>query len=374
VKLKKGMRVICSGGGTGGHIFPAVAVAQELKKRNPSTEVLFIGAKGKMEMSKVPKAGFKIKGLWISGFQRRLTFMNISFPFKLICSIFRARSIIRDFNPDVVAGFGGFASGAALWTAGKMNIPTLIQEQNSYPGVTNKILGRSVNTVCTAYDASSKYFKGPKVVLTGNPVRAMNKGNMLNSDARIALGLEGNKKTIMIIGGSLGAKSMNEALRSGVDEIRKWEDVQVIWQCGGAYYGDYKDCETAKLADVLLVEFIEDMDVAYAATDLVICRAGALTISELMILGKPAILIPSPNVAEDHQTKNAKALVELSAAVMVKDSEMNERLFVEIRRILDDDDVKNKLISRIKKLARPNAPELIVDELEFLFNKRTKQE
>ena len=364
------MRVICSGGGSGGHIFPAVAVAQELKKRDPSTEILFIGALGKMEMSKVPKAGFKIKGLWITGFQRRLTFRNISFPFKLLSSIIKARSIISDFKPDVVAGFGGFASGAALWTAGKMGIPTLIQEQNSYPGVTNKILGRSVNTVCTAYEASAKYFKGPKIVLTGNPVRSMDKATMPISDARRTLGLDAEMKTIMIIGGSLGAKSMNEVLRSKVDEIIKWKDIQMIWQCGGAYFENFKNCETAKLCNVKIVAFIEDMDVAYAATDLVICRAGALTISELMILGKPAILIPSPNVAEDHQTENAKALVERNAAVMVKDSEMEEKLFGEVRRVLNDEKVKNELIDRISALGKPNAPELIVDELEELIRNR----
>ncbi|MCL4118295.1 UNVERIFIED_CONTAM: hypothetical protein GTU68_042199 [Idotea baltica] len=363
------MRVICSGGGTGGHIFPAVAVAQELKKRDPSTEVLFIGAKGKMEMSKVPKAGFRIKGLWISGFQRRLTFKNISFPFKLLSSIISARSIIKDFKPDVVAGFGGFASGAALWTAGKMGIPTLIQEQNSYPGVTNRILGKNVKTVCTAYDAASTYFNGPKLVMTGNPVRAMERAIITPSKAREILGLAKNKKTILLIGGSLGAKSMNEALRNGVDEIGKWQDVQLVWQCGAAYYKDYMNCNTAELANVKLVEFIEDMDVAYAATDLVICRAGALTISELMVLGKPAILVPSPNVAEDHQTKNAMALVEHDAAILIEDKKMFESLFDEVKRVLDDERVLNKLSRNINGLAKPKAVEMIVDELELLVRK-----
>jgi len=363
------MRVICSGGGTGGHIFPAVAVAQELKKRNPSTEVLFIGAKGKMEMSKVPKAGFKIKGLWISGFQRRLTYKNISFPFKLLSSIINARSIIRDFKPDVVAGFGGFASGAALWTAGKMGIPTLIQEQNSYPGVTNRILGKNVKTVCTAYDAASKYFKGPKLVITGNPVRAMEGANTNPAIARESIGLSKDKKTILLIGGSLGARSMNEALRSGIDEIRKWQDIQLIWQCGAAYFEEFKSCDTANLDNVKLVEFIEDMDIAYAAADLVICRAGALTISELMVLGKPAILIPSPNVAEDHQTKNALALVEHDAAILVEDKSMSGSLFDKIGMIINDEEVLSRLTENIKKLARPNAVKLIVDELELLVNK-----
>ena len=364
------MRVICSGGGTGGHIFPAIAVAQELKKRDPFTEVLFIGAKRKMEMSKVPKAGFKIEGLWISGYQRHLTYKNLSFPFKLVSSILRSRSIIRDFRPDVVAGFGGFASGAALWTASKMGIPTLIQEQNSYPGVTNKILGKTVSTVCTAYQESMKYFNGPKLVLTGNPVRDFDKANIQDSDARRSMGFQNDKKTIIIIGGSLGAKSINEVLRHGVDQIRKWDDVQIIWQCGAAYYNTYENCATAKLEQVRLIEFIEDMDIAYAASDLVICRAGALTISELMILGKAAILIPSPNVAEDHQTKNAKAIVDKDAAVMIKDEEMPERLFFEIRRVLDDVDFRRGLQIEIKALALPNATSMIVDELELLVKNK----
>lgn len=364
------MRVICSGGGSGGHIFPAIAVAQELKRRNSSTELLFIGAKGKMEMIKVPKAGFKIEGLWISGFQRRLTIDNALFPIKLGSSIIKARSIIGKFDPDVVAGFGGYASGAALWTANKMGIPTLIQEQNSYPGITNKILGRSVDTVCTAYAESGVFFDGgPKLVLTGNPVRDMSRAGKDMVAARDVLGLSPNMLTVLIIGGSQGARSLNEVLSGSTVHIAEMKEVQFFWQCGAGYYKDYKDSPTAQLDNVRSVPFIEDMDLAYAASDIVICRAGALTISELMILGKPAILVPSPNVAEDHQTKNALALVNEKAAFMVKDHELHSRLWEVLHELLKSTELREKLSSHIRQLARPNATQLIVNELEILANK-----
>jgi len=363
------MRIVCSGGGTGGHIFPAVAVAREIKKRYPSSEVLFIGANGKMEMEKVPKAGFPIKGLWISGIQRRLTLQNLSWPFKVISSVLAARKILKEFKPDVVAGFGGYASGAALWAAAQMKIPTLIQEQNSYAGITNKILSKKVDTVCLAYEEASQFFPGAKVVITGNPIRAL-RANAISKEKAVAkLGLASDKKTVLIIGGSLGARSINRAMRSLHGELSVLSDIQIIWQCGSLYHEEYKDCDTAQLEHVHIKSFIEDMDVAYASADLVACRSGALTISEVQGLGKAAVLIPSPNVAEDHQTKNANALVKHDAAVMLEDKVVDQDFVKVIHSLLSDEERLEGLRKNALSMAKPKATEVIVDELEALINR-----
>lgn len=363
------MRIVCSGGGTGGHIFPAVAVAQEIKNRYPSAEILFIGAQGRMEMEKVPKAGFPIKGLWISGIQRRLTLDNLSWPIKLISSIIEARKILKEFKPDVVAGFGGYASGAALWVATKLNIPTLIQEQNSYAGITNKILSNKVDTVCVAYEEARQYFKGPKVILTGNPIRKMSSQSYSRNEALAELGLDPTKKTILIVGGSLGARSINVAMRDLVDELGALKDVQVLWQCGSLYYEEYKQSSTAALKHVHIMGFIENMDVAYAAADLVVCRAGALTIAEVQVLGKATLLIPSPNVAEDHQTKNAMALVSQGAAAMIEDKIVSNDLVIAMTELLRDSGRMKSLQENILRMAMPDATTRIVDEIVALLNR-----
>ena len=365
---KKEMRIICSAGGTGGHIFPAVAVAQEIIKKNPNAEILFIGAKGRMEMEKVPKAGFKIKGLWISGFQRSLTFRNLLFPIKLGVSIISAFRIISNFKPDVVAGFGGYASGAALWVASQMGIPTLIMEQNSYPGITNRLMNGRADVACIAYEESEKYFDKSKVVITGNPIRKALSQIIAKEDALIQLGFEQSKKTVVFIGGSLGAKSINEAIANSFDQISNADHIQILWQCGAGYYDTYKDCKSATLENVHISSFIEDMSVAYSAADLVVCRAGALTIAEIMHLGKASVLVPSPNVAEDHQTKNALSLVNRNASVLVKDKDVHLLLDVVVD-LLNDHERIREISNNAKSLAKRGAVDSIVEELEFLIRK-----
>lgn len=363
------MKVIVSGGGTGGHIFPAVAVAQEIKKRDPSVELLFVGAKGKMEMIKVPKAGFKIKGLWISGFHRSLTFRNLLFPFKLIVSFFQSFGILYKFKPDVVAGFGGYASGAALWMASKMGKPTLIMEQNSYPGMTNKLLNGKADVVCIAYEEAAKYFTKSRTVLTGNPIRSKLRSQLDQTACKETLGLDLNKKTILMIGGSLGARSINLAFEGSYDRLKQIDDIQFIWQCGGGYIDQYKDGRVSTLEHVHLTAFIEDMATAYTAADLVVCRAGALSIAEVMCLGKASILIPSPNVAEDHQSKNAAALVDKGAAVLLKDKHVDQ--LVEKAVDLLEDEKKLEIISKnASSMFLDNSAERIVDELYGLLKER----
>lgn len=367
------MRLVFSGGGTGGHIFPAVAVAQHIKNKYPDVQILFIGAKGKMEEKKVPKEGFEIKTLWISGFQRRLTWSNILFPLKLVVSVVQAFIILKKFKPDAVAGFGGYASGAALYTATLLGIPSLIQEQNSLPGVTNKLLSKKVDKICNAYESANRYFPESKTIHTGNPVRTELRHRESNkSAARLMLGLNESKKTILIVGGSLGARSINRALRDQYKELSTAKDIQILWQCGSLYYEEYKNCDTAKLEHVKILGFIEDMAVAYDAADVVICRAGALTISELMVLAKAVVLVPSPNVAEDHQTKNAMVLVENEAALLLKDEDLNNGLSHIILNITNDDKQIEKLERNILKMAMPKATELIANELVSLATKGKK--
>lgn len=358
------MRVIISGGGTGGHIFPAIAIADALKARDAKTEILFVGAKGKMEMQRVPKAGYDIKGLWISGFQRKLTRKNILFPVKLISSLWKARGIVKQFKPDVVIGVGGYASGPTLQVANMSGIPTLIQEQNSYPGVTNRLLGSKVSRVCVAYEGMDRWFDSAKIVHTGNPIRKdildikANKTNAIGS-----FGLSQNKKTVLIFGGSLGARTLNQAIHASHDLIEKRKDVNFIWQVGKLYYEQYGDCATARLPNVSVLPFIEDMIMAYTAADVIVCRAGALTISELEIVSKPAILVPSPNVAEDHQTKNAMALVSNDAALMVRDVDAVAQLGSAMLDLVDDPAKQAALSQALRPLGKPNATADIVDEI-----------
>lgn len=360
-------RIIISGGGTGGHIFPAIAIADEVKRRNPNAAILFIGAEGKMEMEKVPAAGYEIKGLKIAGFQRKLTLSNFLLPFKIIGSLMAARSIVKEFNPQVIVGVGGYASGPALKAATMMKVPGVLQEQNSFPGKTNKILAKSVSKICVAYEGLGQFFPKEKIVLTGNPVRS----EMVMIDGKKEeginhYGLDPNKKTVLIIGGSLGAKTLNESVTGKLKELAD-SDVQLIWQCGKLYYPGLKDIEKELPSNVKMVQFIDRMDLAYAAADVVISRAGAISVSELCLIGKPVILVPSPNVAEDHQTKNAMALVNKGAAVLVKDTEAREVLIPQVISLISDSAKCNELSANIKSLAKPDATSDIVNTIESII-------
>ncbi|WP_235296176.1 undecaprenyldiphospho-muramoylpentapeptide beta-N-acetylglucosaminyltransferase [Portibacter marinus] len=358
------MRLIISGGGTGGHIYPAIAIANAIKKIQPDAEILFVGAKGKLEMEKVPKAGFPIEGLWISGFHRKLTLRNLMFPIKLFSSLFKAGNIVRKFKPDVVVGVGGYASGPLLQMATSRKIPALIQEQNSYAGVTNKLLAAKVKKICVAYPNMEQFFPSEKIVFTGNPVRKdiVDLGDKYK-EAMVHYGLDPNKKTTLLFGGSLGAKTLNEAMQLNTKLIADHPYLQWIWQMGSIYYEDFVQSETAKLPNVKALAFLERMDLAYAAADVVVSRAGALTVSELCIVGKPAILVPSPNVAEDHQTKNAMALVNKNAAVLLKDEDARGQLVEQVTELLNNENEMSKLSQNIKTLAKVNAAKDIALEI-----------
>ena len=363
IVVVKKVKVIISGGGTGGHVFPAIAIANEFKKQRPDAEILFVGAKGKIEMEKVPKAGFPIKGLWISGFHRKLTLRNLMFPFKLVSSLFNAFGIIQSFKPDVVIGVGGYASGPTLQVATMKGIPTLIQEQNSFPGITNRLLAKKVNRICVAYEGMNKFFPKEKIRLTGNPVRQdIVELTGKKEEGLKHFGLDLNKKTILLFGGSLGARTLNDSMATNKDLLEKNQNVQVLWQAGKLYIEEFKQSATAQLPNVKILPFIDRMDLAYAMADVVICRAGALTISELCLVAKPAILIPSPNVAEDHQTMNAKALSSKDAGILVEDK--NAKMMLEqALNILDNEQVMNDIKINIQKLAKANAAENIVSEI-----------
>ena len=361
-------RVVISGGGTGGHIFPAVAIADEIKRRNPNAEILFVGAIGKMEMEKVPAAGYKIVGLNIVGFQRKFTLKNFLLPFKIIASLLNARKILKEFKPQVVIGVGGFASGPTLQAATYLNIPTLVQEQNSFPGKTNKILSKKVKTICTAYEGLNRFFPADKIVLTGNPVRS----DMIDIEGKRKEAfdfyeLDSNKKTILIIGGSLGARTLNQSMKTHLAELQK-NDIQVLWQCG-KFYVDSLTTEllNVNMDGIKMVQFIARMDLAYAMADVIISRAGAISVSELCLIKKPIVLVPSPNVSEDHQTKNAMALVSKGAAVLVKDIDSVETLISTTIEILNNEEQQNKLIEEISKLGKPKATSSIVDEIEKII-------
>jgi len=363
-------RVIISGGGTGGHIFPAIAIANEIKSRNEKVEILFIGAKGKMEMTRIPAAGYDIIGLPISGFQRRVAISNFILPFKIIISLLKARRAIKRFKPQLVIGVGGYASGPTLKMAGMLGIPTAIQEQNSFPGKTNVMLSNKAHVICTAYDGLENFFPKEKIQLTGNPVRGeLGKRNLSKQEACQVFDLEADKETILILGGSLGAKTLNDVMLKAI-KSHLTKDVQVIWQCGTYYFEEIEALVSNNLSEnIKLKAFISRMDAAYEAADVIISRAGALSVSELCLLGKPVILVPSPNVAEDHQTKNAMSLVGANAALLVKDKEAINELMECALSLLSNRELSESLARNILTFAKPNATRDIVNECEKIVNK-----
>lgn len=357
-------KFILSGGGTGGHIYPAIAIANELKFRFPDAEILFVGAKDKMEMKKVPQAGYEIKGLWIAGLQRKLTLQNLMFPLKLVDSLWKSRKIIKEFKPDVVIGTGGFASGPLLKMANSMDIPTVIQEQNSYPGITNKLLSKKANSICVAYENLERFFPKNKIVLTGNPVRQDLLDVQDKREEAIAyFKLDATKKTVLVLGGSLGARRINQLIEKELDKFLAL-NVQIIWQCGKFYFEDYKKYNKE---NVQVVAFIERMDLVYAAADVVISRSGASSVSELCIVGKPVIFIPSPNVAEDHQTKNAMAIVDKKGAILLREFQLDQDFSLVFESLINDKGKQEQLSQNIKLLAKPNATIKIVDEIVKLI-------
>jgi len=366
----KQFRVIISGGGTGGHIFPALAIAKALEKKVSNIEILFVGATGKMEMSKIPAEGYKIKGLWISGLQRRITIKNLYFPFKVISSLLKARRIIKKFKPDIAIGTGGYASGPLLYVAAKKNIPTLVQEQNSYPGITNKVLSKVVDKVCVAYDNMEQFFPKNKIIFTGNPIRQ----DVLEFASKKQLGISHfnlgeHKKTVLVIGGSLGARTINEAIDENISFFVE-NNLNLIWQTGISYQKKAeKSVKEKAVKGINAYTFIKEMDKAYGAADIIISRAGAIAISELCCIAKPTILIPSPNVSEDHQTKNAQAVVNKKAALLVKDNEAGSKLVNCLRELYDDTVMQKELIRNIKNLAVMDAADKIANEALILSKK-----
>jgi len=363
--MKQSINIILSGGGTGGHIYPAVSIANELKIKYPEAKFLFVGAKDRMEMEKVPQAGYEIKGLWISGLHRSLSIKNLAFPFKLISSLWNAFKIIRKFKPTVVIGTGGFASGPTLYAASIKGVKTLIQEQNSYPGITNKLLSKKANKICVAYDSLERFFPSEKIIKTGNPVRQDLLDVVSKKEEAINFfGLKSDKKTLVVIGGSLGARAINNLIEKHINWLVE-NEIQVIWQTGKLYYDEFKKYDA--LEGVQTHAFLNRMDLTYAVADVLISRAGASSISELCIVGKPVIFIPSPNVAEDHQTKNALSVVTKNAALLLKESELDmfQTMFLEL---INDAELQKKLSKNIKALALPNATKDIVSEIEKLIN------
>lgn len=370
----KHAKVIISGGGTGGHIFPAIAIADALKKRFPQIEVLFVGAQDKMEMERVPQAGYPIEGLWISGFKRELSLDNLSFPFKLISSMIKARKILKRFKPDVVIGVGGFASGPIMKTAASMNIPIIIQEQNSYPGVTNRLVGNKAEKICVAYDNMDKWFPKDKIVLTGNPLR----NNIVSHDDRREealryFDLNTDKKTILLVGGSQGALGINVGISAQMN-LLKDNDYQLIWQTGKCYYKKAVDeVKQAGLQDrIKCTVFIDRMDLAYAAADVVISRAGAISISELSLLSKVVVFVPLPTAAEDHQTKNAQSLVDANAALMIKNENTKTELLPAVFNLLKNVNKQLEMKENITNFAKPNAAKDIVDQIEIVINNKNQ--
>jgi len=364
-------RVIISGGGTGGHIFPAIAIANALRALSPEIELLFVGANGRMEMEKVPAAGYQIRGLEIQGINRQSLLKNLSLPWMLIKSIRKARNILREFNPDVAVGVGGYASGPLLYAASSLGIPTLIQEQNSYAGITNKQLAKKAALICVAYEGMERFFPAAKIRMTGNPIR--NELVQIEGKYQEALDsfqLSGRRKTVLITGGSLGARTLNQCVLAGLETLVR-ADVQIIWQCGSFYYDALMQELDGKYgAHLRLFPFLHRMDLAYAAADLIVSRAGAGTISELCAVGKPVILIPSPNVAEDHQTKNAEALVNKKAAIIVKDAEASTKFLPTLLEQLNDFEKFQYLGQNIKALARTGADEEIAKAVLELIQKK----
>jgi len=365
----KSPKVIVSGGGTGGHIFPAVAIANAIKLKYPDANILFVGAKGRMEMEKVPKAGFSIEGLWITGIQRKLTLSNLSFPFKLISSLWKSRKIIKRFQPDICIGVGGFASGPLLKAATWAKVPTLIHESNSYPGITNKLLGKTVSTVCVGFQGMEKFFsKSKNLVITGNPVRQ----EILNLEGKRQIALEkfclnGNKPIVLSIGGSQGARSINYALDADLERFVD-KGYQLLWQTGKFYTKESQSRVQEIGSDLLHAhEFIYAMDLAYAVADVVVSRSGAMSVTELSLVGKPCVLVPFPNAAEDHQTANAMTLVKNNAGILVKDLEVQEKLFHAVDNLLSDEVKRETLKRNIQKLKIENATDLIMVEVDKLL-------
>lgn len=356
-------RIIISGGGTGGHIFPAISIADALKREMPHCELLFVGAKGRMEMERVPAAGYEIVGLPVAGFQRRITWKNITFFFKLAASMFQARKVVRRFKPNVVVGVGGYASGPVLKAAASAGIPTIIQEQNSFPGVTNRILAKRAAAICVAYPGMERFFPANKIILTGNPVRSSLLNATNRNEAYAHFNLNPDYRTILVIGGSLGAGSINRGMIECIGMLKD-EPVQVIWQTGKFYYDKIQsELAVMYLSNVHTMPFIQRMDLAYAVADVVVSRAGAGTISELALLGKASVLVPSPNVSEDHQAKNAMALVDAGAAVLVRDADAFEKLLPTAVELLGDSQRIKMLQQSIKQFARPNADADIAHEV-----------
>lgn len=358
-------KFILSGGGTGGHIYPAIAIANELKERFPDSEILFVGASDKMEMQKVPQAGYKIIGLWIAGIQRRLTLDNAMFPVKLLSSLVKSRGIIKEFKPDVVIGTGGFASGPLLKAAGLLGVPTVIQEQNSFPGITNKWLAKNASKICVAYDNLERFFPANKIVFTGNPVRSDIidvEGNREEATQRFEL--DPNKKTLLVLGGSLGARRINQLIAKELTWLQA-QGVQVIWQCGKFYFEEYRHYGDKE--GVRVLSFIDRMDLVYAAADVIISRSGASSVSELCIVGKPVIFIPSPNVAEDHQTKNAKAIVDKEGALLLKEAQLDTQFQPVFSDLITNTEKQQRLKENIKRMAKTNATKDIVDEIVKLI-------
>lgn len=357
------LHIVISGGGTGGHVFPALAIAEALKKLEPSVKILFVGALGKIEMEKVPAAGYVIEGLDIMGLQRSLTLQNLRFPIRLIKSLFRSKAIIKQFKPDAAVGVGGYASGPLLFMAELKRIPCIIQEQNSYPGITNKILASRAVKICVAYPGMERFFPVEKLILTGNPVRkSIVDLHISRIQALKNLGLDPDKPVLLVLGGSLGARTLNESIFSGLEKLKD-EGIQVIWQAGKRYYAGLKARLVEPMAGIQLTEFINNMDEAYAASDIIISRAGAGTISELAWAAKPVILVPSPNVAEDHQTRNAQALVSGKAAIMVTDAQAKAKLVDVAIELIRDKNLQEELKKNIRDHAYPDAAAKIAGEI-----------
>lgn len=379
--MSKKLKILISGGGTGGHIFPAVAIAQEIQKRFPEAEFLFIGANGKMEMEKVPQSGFRIEGLNIAGFDRGNLLKNIGLPFKIISSLMKAKKIIKDFKPDFAVGTGGFASGPALYIAAKMGIPTFIQEQNSLPGKTNVFNAKKAKAVFTAYPDMEKFFHGTKTYFLGNPIRQNIITDLVDKDlAKEKLGLDKNKLTILSIGGSLGSRTLNNGWKDNFDKLRE-KDYQLIWQTGKTDFenilsevgsrksedenivSDRKTSDIGHQTSVQIREFISDMALAYSAADVIVSRAGAIAISELAVARKPVLLVPFPFAAEDHQTKNALTLVDKNAARMVKDSEMKDKFWSTLSEICENENLRKEMSANLEFFAKPTAAKGILDEI-----------
>ena len=368
IKTEATYRILISGGGTGGHIYPALAIANAWMDKHPDSEILFVGAQGKMEMQKVPEAGYTIKGLPVAGLQRKLTLANLSFPIKLWRSLRMASKIVKEFQPQLVVGVGGYASGPVLYAAQNKGIPTLLQEQNSYAGLTNKLLAKKAAKICVAYPDMERFFPKEKLKLTGNPVRKdlLDLAGKREQGIEV-FGLDPNRKTVFVLGGSLGARTLNQAMLKHMVDLEK-EGYQVLWQSGKFYFKDMEVAlENAGLTHIHLREFIREMDLAYAAADVIVSRAGALSVSELCLVGKPVIFIPSPNVAEDHQTKNANACVKQGAAVLLADADAVGKFKEYIDDLLQHEDKAQSLATAIKKLAMPDAANALVQELELLL-------